>query len=308
MIGTKGKVPSEIAYTSDGRILWGSMIPLNVQRHMWTKLELEDSKKCSAEVAKIREELASSVPRKTAVDVASEYLAKVKDHLIKNLDTQFGPIFWRSLSITLVITMPAIWSDAAKDRTLQAFDKAGFTHTDRDFAQLKRWIATTEPEAAALYTLKSLRGTIRDDSLKMEDGFVVCDMGGGTVDLISYRIAGANPPTLEEVTIGTGDQCGGTFVDREFITWLERRIGTEDFIKIAGCEAAECFHTSMSQKLGRMVQDFTLTAKSDFSGSGDHYLRLPAPLTTIDGWSRGMEDGELHIEAHVSQAYSPNVS
>jgi hypothetical protein len=308
MIGTKEKVPSEIAYTADGKTLWGSMIPPNVQRHMWTKLELEDSRNCSTEVAKIREELVSSVPRKTAVDVVSEYLSKVKEHLIKNLDTQFGPILWRSLPITLVITMPAIWSDAAKDRTLQAFNKAGFTHTDRDFAQLKRTVATTEPEAAALYTLKSLHGTIRDDSLEIDDGFVVCDMGGGTVDLISYRIAGNNPTTVEEVTIGTGDQCGGTLVDREFITWLERRIGPEDFLKIAGCEASECFHTSLSQKLGRMVQDFTLTAKSGFSGSEDHYLRLPAPLTVIDDWGRGMCDGEIHVEAYVFPAHQQNLS
>jgi hypothetical protein len=124
-------------------------------------------------------------------------------------------------------------------------------------------------------------------------------MGGGTVDLISYRISGSSPTIVEEVTVGTGDQCGGTFVDREFIVWLERKIGTEDFVKIAGCEGSQCWHTSLSQKLGRMVQDFTLTAKSGFTGSEDHYLRLPAPLAMIDDPSRGMCDGEIHVQAYV---------
>jgi len=35
-----------------------------------------------------------------------------------------------------------------------------------------------EPEAAALYTLSSF-----DHSFKVGDSFVVCDAGGGTVDL-----------------------------------------------------------------------------------------------------------------------------
>ncbi|KAF1944788.1 Hsp70 family protein [Clathrospora elynae] len=298
MIGTKEKVPSEIAYTENGRTLWGSMIPPNVQRHIWTKLDLDNNRSYSGEAAKIRQELAHSVPRKPAVDIVSEYLSKVKEQLMKNLDAQFGPILWRSLPITLVITMPAIWSDGAKDRTLQAFNAAGFTHMDRDFAQLKRTIATTEPEAAALYTLSSLRGTIREDTLKIDDGFVVCDMGGGTVDLISYRIAGNTPTIVEEVTIGTGDQCGGSFVDREFITWLERRLGKEDFLKVAGYpEAAQCWHTSLSQKLGRMLQEFTLNSKSGFSGSEDNYIPLPAPLTMVEDEARGMCDGCIHIKA-----------
>jgi molecular chaperone DnaK (HSP70) len=59
-----------------------------------------------------------------------------------------------------------------------------------------------EPEAAALYTLNSL-----DFSLKEDDAFVVCDAGGGTVDLISYEVVSTVPKLeLREIVPGSGEQ------------------------------------------------------------------------------------------------------
>jgi molecular chaperone DnaK (HSP70) len=57
-----------------------------------------------------------------------------------------------------------------------------------------------EPEAAALYTMHSL-----DFTLDVEDTFVVCDAGGGTVDLISYEVTATSPNLqLRELVPGTG--------------------------------------------------------------------------------------------------------
>ncbi|KAF2642545.1 hypothetical protein P280DRAFT_548006 [Massarina eburnea CBS 473.64] len=296
MVGTKEKVPSEIAYLPDG-IRWGSLIPPHVSRHMWTKLELDSPKLGEAE--KIRRELsAMTVGGSTVrhpVDVVAAFLKEVKDHLLKNLDRQYGPELWRTLPITLVVTVPAVWSDAAKDRTMRAVSQAGFDTSA--FPQLKRIVTTTEPEAAAIYTIKSVKGSAQDDALKVGDGFVVCDMGGGTVDLISYRIAEIEPTSVEEASVGTGDQCGGSFVDRGFLTWLETKLGMGDFVKIAGCSAAELSRTSLPPKLGRMMQEFSLTAKSGFSGTEEYYLRLPAPLSGIDDEDRDMCDGEILLKA-----------
>jgi len=179
-IGTKEKVPSEIALVD--RSQWGSLVPPNVQRHMWTKLLLDVAK--PGEVAKIMEELSLSDnrgPSDDPVDIIAEYLAHIKAHLIKNLDIQYGKSLWRTLPITLVVTVPAVWSDSAKNSTLQAVNNAGFNKTE--LPQLKRTIITTEPEAAAIYTIQSLRGGVQDEQFAVDDGFIVCDMGGGTVDL-----------------------------------------------------------------------------------------------------------------------------
>ncbi|KAF2130413.1 Hsp70 family protein [Dothidotthia symphoricarpi CBS 119687] len=291
-IGTKEKVPSEIAVSD--RSHWGALIASNEQRHMWTKLDLEGSQ--VGEAAKILQELSLSTqgPHEQPVDIVADFLTHVRNHLVQNLDNQYGKELWRTLPITLVVTVPAVWSDAAKDRTLQAIRKAGFNATG--FPKLKRTITATEPEAAAIYTIQSLRGSVQDEQFAIGDGFIVCDMGGGTVDLISYRVSDLEPTTLEEATIGSGDQCGGSFVDRGFMKWLERRLGTTDFVKIAGSRSEDIPRTLLSSKLSRMVQDFVLEAKSGFSGTETNYLRLPVPLSAIeDDESRGIVDGEIVI-------------
>lgn len=55
-----------------------------------------------------------------------------------------------------------------------------------------------EPKAAALYTMHSLYFAMKEG-----DAFVVCDAGGGTVDLISYEVARLTPNLqLKEVVPG----------------------------------------------------------------------------------------------------------
>lgn len=292
-IGTKEKVPSEIAYLPDGT-QWGSLIPTNVSRYMWTKLQLDRPQ--DGEAAKVIQEqqLAAYFANKQPMDIVADYLTYIKDHLIRNLDEEYQHEVWSTLPITLVVTVPAVWSDAAKDRTLQAVHKAGFNNVR--FPLLKRTVLCTEPEAAAIYTIKTLRGSAQDQLLAVGDGFIICDMGGGTVDLITYRVAEFDPIVVEETTMGTGDQCGGSFIDRAFLRWLERRLGAADFFKLAGCRSEDVSRTSLTSKLGRLVQDFTLEAKSGFSGSETNFLRLPAPLNAIEeDEARGITDGEIVI-------------
>jgi hypothetical protein len=297
MIGTKEKVPSEIAYT-DSKVLWGGTIPAHTPRHMWTKLELDGLKIGEAE--KIRVELASLIlegsfrPRHP-VNVIADFLAEIKNHLIVNLDRQYGSDLWRTLPTTLVVTVPAVWSDVAKDRTMHAVDQAGFNSSC--FPQLCNVVTTTEPEAASIYTINTLKGTVQDNDLEVGDCFVVCDMGGGTVDLISYRVAGTSPTQVDEATVGTGDQCGGSFVDRAFFAWLQKKLGNVDFIRMAGCHAADLNRTSLPPKMGKLLRDFTLTAKSGFSGVEEYYIQLPSPLKTVDDIDRDISDGEIYIQA-----------
>jgi hypothetical protein len=293
-IGTKEKIPSEIAVLDSS--LWGALIPPQVPRHMWTKLELDRPQ--TGEAAKILRELSldDTEPRKKPVHIIAEFLGHVKAHLVKNLDDQYGKELWRTLPVTLVVTVPAVWSDAAKDSTMQAVRMAGFDTAG--FPLLKRTILTTEPEAAAIYTMQSLRGSVQDDQFAVGDGFIVCDMGGGTVDMISYRVASLNPTTLEEATIGSGDQCGGSFVERKFIQSLERRLGTADFVTIAGTRSDDLPRTSLTPKMSRMIQDFVLEAKGGFSGTEKNHIRLPSPLNSIEeDHARRIYGGEIELDA-----------
>jgi hypothetical protein len=290
-IGTKEKVPSEVTYENEG-VVWGSLIASDVPRHMWTKLQL-DSRQVG-EAAKIfREISASQKAEKQPTDIVADFLAQVKAHLIKNLDQKYGKAVWRTLPITLVVTVPAVWSDLAKARTLEAVDKAGFNGLE--FTQSVQTVITTEPESAAIYTMKALKGTTQDTNFKLNDGFIVCDMGGGTVDLIAYRIAGLNPTRIEEATVGSGAQCGGSFVDRAFLEWLERRVGQDAFVGIAGCRSEEVPRTSLAKKAARLLQSFRYEAKGGFSGTETNFLQLPYPLSAVDDKSKGIRDGDIEI-------------
>ena len=59
--------------------------------------------------------------------------------------------------------------------------------------------------------------------------FVICDAGGGTVDLISYTITGLRPILeVQEATTGTGALCGSTFLNMRFAKFLRAKLGKED--------------------------------------------------------------------------------
>lgn len=93
------------------------------------------------------------------------------------LTRRYGESFMASTNVDFVLTCPAVWSDAAKNTTLQAAEKAGMG--------LKSEIQmVSEPEAAAVYTLKA----IQPNHLSVGDNFVVCDAGGGTVESVLSTI------------------------------------------------------------------------------------------------------------------------
>lgn len=65
-------------------------------------------------------------------------------------------------------------------------------------------------------------------NIKVGDTFVLCDAGGGTVDLISYKVA-ALKPVLEiaEAAPGSGSSCGSTFLNRIFQKFLKDKLSAD---------------------------------------------------------------------------------
>lgn len=62
----------------------------------------------------------------------------------------------------------------------------------------------TEPEAAATFTLRHMQ---QDGltSLKANQCFILCDAGGGTVDVVGYKVKQLTPSVeLEQMTTPTG--------------------------------------------------------------------------------------------------------
>ena len=83
----------------------------------------------------------------------------------------------------------------------------------------------SEPEAAAIYALHAMD----PHSIKIGDTFVLCDAGGGTVDLISYTVSALKPILqVEEAAMGTGRICGSTFLNRIFQRYLTEKLSLNE--------------------------------------------------------------------------------
>ncbi len=108
---------------------------------------------------------------KTVDDAVADYLTQVHGHTVDTLTRRYGESFMASTKVDFVLTCPAVWSDAAKNTTLMAAERAGMG--SRSDIQM-----ISEPEAAAVYTLKA----IQPNHLNVGDNFIVCDAGGGTVE------------------------------------------------------------------------------------------------------------------------------
>lgn len=83
----------------------------------------------------------------------------------------------------------------------------------------------SEPEAAATYALDALN----PHDVKVGDTFVLCDAGGGTVDLISYTVSELAPSLkVAEAAGGTGGLCGSTYLNRIFEQFLIAKFGQNE--------------------------------------------------------------------------------
>ena len=102
----------------------------------------------------------------------------------------------------------------------------------------------SEPEAAATYALDALD----PHDVKVDDTFVLCDAGGGTVDLISYTVSGLKPMLkIEEAASGTGGLCGSTYLNRIFEQFLIAKFGQNDGWEDDVIEEASWFLNGVSR-------------------------------------------------------------
>jgi molecular chaperone DnaK (HSP70) len=114
------------------------------------------------------------LPSTTAADFAADYLSLVGDFVMNHvLRDRYGDQFLRNQQISYAITVPAIWSDKARDVTRRVAERAGIPED--------KLTLVTEPEAAAQYCA-TICGEV---DLQPGDHFLVCDAGGGTVVVLA---------------------------------------------------------------------------------------------------------------------------
>ncbi|PNS16894.1 Heat shock protein 12B [Sphaceloma murrayae] len=219
--GASEKVPTELVYADDMTIKhWGFEVMIGEDRIRCVKLKLDKKKDLPEFVdAEQLEELLSDL-QKTPVTVTADFLRKIREAAMDHLQKRFMQETLDNVEIIWVVTVPAIWSEEAKNNTKLAAAEAEMG------LNLK---LVAEPEAAAVYTLSSMAGM----SAKVGDVFTICDAGGGTIDLITYRVDKLRPPQFREVVPGTGGIGGGALIDHAFMVYLRDHLGREYFDQIS---------------------------------------------------------------------------
>lgn len=86
--------------------------------------------------------------RKNAVRVTGDYLGQLIRLTKQILQRRFG-LRADDMDLRFILTVPAVWSDKAKDSTLRAAIAGGINAEDISLV--------SEPEAAALYALDATR-------------------------------------------------------------------------------------------------------------------------------------------------------
>ncbi|KAK8066144.1 hypothetical protein PG997_012891 [Apiospora hydei] len=218
------KVPTTIRYLQQrGEFEWGFQIPEdNVHPDdimRWFKLGLQPPKNRPDEIRNL-------LARHDSDRLVKDYLSGLGENILHFLRTssRLGEndveMFIRESAIQVVLTVPAVWEEVAKRKTLQAFENA------RGLGGLGSVTLVSEPEAAATYALHNM---IQESSLEVGQSFIVLDAGGGTVDVITYTITALHPVLqVREAAAGAGDFCGAAFVDKAFTDHLQATLGNEE--------------------------------------------------------------------------------
>ncbi|EPS39071.1 hypothetical protein H072_7151 [Dactylellina haptotyla CBS 200.50] len=213
---------------------------------------------------------------KSLEEVISDYLGWLWLRGKEDIARKQGHDFESRFDLRVILTVPAAWKPIAKDRTLRAAKRAGLP----DDIHL-----VTEPEAAALATLSS-----KSDEAELQKGdvFVVCDAGGGTVDLISYEVLNPSPLQIKECGVGEGDLCGSAFLDLGFEHIIKTKIGEEKY------------NSTKEKDRKKMLLFFEHCIKFGFDGNINkvHSVELRGAGSGDDPEE---DDDQIEVKGHIRQ-------
>ncbi|KAL8366165.1 hypothetical protein RB595_004779 [Gaeumannomyces hyphopodioides] len=322
--GIGDKVPSAYTYAPKNGSDWGYGIGEGSYVIRLTKLDLERPTRLKAleQLVKTLRHAGEleftddhvtrgEVPRhltKSSLDVMTAYLKNVANEVYKDIANNRDPAALDEFPIDLIITHPAVWDQRATNLTFRAVTTA-FSSVFSGLRGNPGYVRmTTEPEACAQYTLQDARSKSLE-TMREGECFIVVDAGGGTVDVVSYRVDSAHPNMrISRVTNPQGEQCGASQVDRCFLNdFLPARLGGQDYARLMGLRADEEQHGyGTHYVLGRgqimMLEKFE-SIKHNFAGRAqrqpqlDNALQLPPDLGIQNDPERGIRNGLLIISA-----------
>ncbi|KAI0052499.1 actin-like ATPase domain-containing protein [Auriscalpium vulgare] len=212
------KIPTCLLYDDTGKVLaWGleakNAGPLpGTMKCEWFKLFLEPHALRDQSAADPR--LPPLPPGKKPVHVITDFLLFMWEYARERITQEIGAVADLD-SADVWLTVPAAWDAKGGDLMRDAALHGGLVRSAHagDVNWRNRLHIITEPEAAAVHCahLTDLH------KLKPSQTFMICDAGGGTVDLAVYKIIGQTAHLeIAEMCARSGANCGSLFLDLRF--------------------------------------------------------------------------------------------
>ncbi|KAK3578318.1 hypothetical protein CHS0354_004228 [Potamilus streckersoni] len=221
----------------------------------------------------LEDETQKSLPAKTVFSLTIRYL---KEDMLKNSKDKLSSGHLIEDEITWVLTVPAIWTDAAKQFMREAAIEAGIRTENLRIA--------LEPETASIFCrLLPVEKMVEGGgitSLKPGSIYMVLDAGvidlnassiGGTIDITVHEVL--SDGKLKELQKASGGAWGGTQVDEAYKQFL---------ISLVGNPVFQRFQLEKKEDYLDMFRDFEVK-KRDIVPDNDNKvtIRLPSSLREI---------------------------
>ncbi|XP_045189848.2 heat shock 70 kDa protein 12B-like isoform X1 [Mercenaria mercenaria] len=203
-----------------------------------------------------------------AVDVFAMSIKFMVDDLMVVVNQRLTGIITET-DIHWVLTVPAIWSDPAKQFMRHAATKAGIA--------TERLTIVLEPEAASLYCRHlPVNTTVSDGSLTISEfptgsKYMVLDAGGGTIEITVHEVQ--SQYTLREVRAANGGDWGGIMVDKAFENFLCDLVGETVFDTFKHLETVDWLHLSREFEFKKQA--------AGTQSEGNVIMHFPVSLTDL---------------------------
>ncbi|XP_071146940.1 heat shock 70 kDa protein 12B-like [Mytilus edulis] len=271
-----GKNKETVAFGYEAEDAYAELVLDNKHKNYYYfdkfKMRLYENKDVNCEM-----EIADIVGKKMlATEVFGKSIKALSDHFVDLLKTEGASIEWSE--IQWVLTVPAIWSDKAKQ----------FMRTSAEVADIQggNLLIALEPEAASIYCqyLPNEKLTGKDNSVNLgDDGviYMIVDLGGGTADLTVHEKH--KDGSIKELCRANGEDCGGTSVDAAFIRLFD---------KISGFAMINKLKKDDPSSYLDLTREFeTVKRKIDSSSTGK--VNFCIPLSTINSICKKQKKCEL---------------
>uniref|UniRef100_A0AAR2LHP6 Heat shock 70 kDa protein 12A n=1 Tax=Pygocentrus nattereri TaxID=42514 RepID=A0AAR2LHP6_PYGNA len=205
-----------------------------------------------------------------AMKVFSESLKFMKDHALDMMGKHTAGVTYSASDATWVLTVPAIWSSAAKQFMTEAATEAGLVTE----SEPERLIVALEPEAASVWCKQLpkegfMEGDLTEaETIEQVPGtqYMVVDCGGGTIDITVHEVVEGG--RLKELHRVSGNNMGGQTVDKNFKAFI-REIFSENVF--------DEFEENHPSELQRLLYDFSICKRYD----GEVLVQCPYSLQQI---------------------------